>query len=122
MCLVLVSGEYMAVEDMQEYQFQKGHHKVGGRKKGSLNFNTRLERKLKQKITYKDRYGKEITKKGIDHVIDGFIKRGAKGDPKVTELLYKWFEGDDPMQIILTLSEMSNEQLEAIAQGKRPDL
>ena len=102
--------------------FQKGHQKLGGKKKGSLNFNTRLQKKLNQKITYRDSKGNEVTKRGIDHVLDGLIKRGAKGDPRVAELLHKWFEGDDPQQIILTLAGMTDEQLADIAAGKTPSL
>jgi len=110
----------MAIEDMKQYQFKNGHPKTGGRKKGSLNYNTRLERKLRQKITDADGEDNNETKTGIDWVLDGFIKRGAKGDPRVAELLHKWFEDEDPLNIILTLSQMTNEQLEQIAQGKVP--
>ncbi len=107
-------------ENIKPYQFEKGRSKTGGRKKGSLNYNTRLERKLRQKITDADGEDNNETKTGIDWVLDGFIKRGAKGDPRVAELLHKWFEDEDPMNVILTLSQMTDEQLEQIANGEVP--
>jgi len=112
----------MAIEDMKQYQFKKGHLKLGGRKKGSLNYNTRLDKKLKQKTIDIDENGNQIKQSNLDHVLDGFIRRGKDGDPRVAELLHKWFEANDPMNIILTLSQMTNEQLQQIADGKVPNV
>ncbi len=74
--------------------FKKGHPKIGGRKKGSVNISKALERALKAKITLLNRDGETETKTGLEWVMTGFLERGIfKGDPKVIALIFERFEG-----------------------------
>jgi len=71
--------------------FKNGHSKVGGRKKGALNFMTRFEKALNANITLLNENEELEEKKGIDWIIASFIRRGADGDPRIMGLILKYY-------------------------------
>jgi len=78
-------------EWLKKYQFKNEHPKIGGRKKGALNFMTRFEKALNAKIIVLNEDNKLEGKKAIDCIITAFIKRGADGDPRIMGLLLKYY-------------------------------
>jgi hypothetical protein len=98
-------------------KFEKGREKTGGKQKGYRSPSTILKKILYTKIDVQNKKSGKLEKKEyVELVMEGLVKRGLKGDPRIAELIMDRLEGKMPQT--LNLAEMTDEQLKALAQGK----
>lgn len=108
-------------------QMKKGHKKVGGRKKGTLNQTTLLKKLIYENFKHQNPLTKKTeNKKIVEWVNIAWIVKAMKGDMRAIESLIDRMDGKVPnkvegkMGVELTIEElekMSDEELRKIAYG-----
>ncbi|GAC1588283.1 MAG: hypothetical protein NVS3B5_21440 [Sphingomicrobium sp.] len=67
-------------------QFQKGHKRGGGRKRGSRNLRTIVEAEIFSPVTFKEN-GKTVRSNKLTAIIRTQTNKAAMGDPRATKVV-----------------------------------
>jgi len=107
--------------------FEKGHKKVGGRKKGTLNQATLLKKFIDKDFTYKNPLTDIEEKKKVSEWINlALVAQAIEGNIRAIKVIYDRIDGKvttevkGKVDIDLTVEElekMSDEELRKIAYG-----
>ncbi|KPJ67177.1 MAG: hypothetical protein AMJ43_05860 [Coxiella sp. DG_40] len=107
--------------------FEKGHKKVGGRKKGTPNMITSLKKFVNKDITYKNPLTNVEEKKSIIEWINlALVAQAIEGNIRAIKVIYDRIDGKVTTELkgnlgvdltIEELEKMSDEELKKIAYG-----